>query len=222
MRKIKFIEGDFYHIYNRGVDKRSIFERTEDIARFLKIIEELNTFEPLGGIHVISSLKKDLIRGSASTNKKLVEFVAYCLNQNHYHFILRPLVDGGVQKFMHRVSTGYTMYFNEKHKRTGSLFQGRYKAVHVETNEYLLHLSAYVNLNDRVHKGLNRVWMKKFPYSSFAQYEKEGSAGVKCNTKIILEQFRSRKEYIKYTEKVLPQMLKRKEQEKLLAQIILE
>jgi len=92
------------------------------------------------------------------------------LNQNHYHFILEPLVDDGIQKFMHKLSTGYTNYFNEKYKRNGSLFQGKYKAVHINSDEYLLHLSVYVNLNYKVHRSLNKKWMENLPISSFDEY----------------------------------------------------
>jgi REP element-mobilizing transposase RayT len=216
MRKITFSREEYYHIYNRGVDKRSIFEKPQDLVRFLIIMEEFNNIELTGSVRDSSKNR------SSAPGERLVEFIAYCLNQNHYHFLIRPLVDQGIQKFMHRLSTGYTNYFNDTQKRSGSLFQGRYKAVHVETSEYLLHLSAYMNLNDRVHKDLNKAWMKKFPFSSFEQYEKEESKGVLCNTKIILEQFKSRKEYIKYCEKVLPQIIQRKEQEKLLKQLLVE
>src|SRR3989338_10441959 len=150
MRKTKFATGEFYHIYNRGVDKRNIFEDPEDFWRFLESMKEFNREDAIGSLYAINN-DKEKFRGSASKNKKLVNFVAYCLNQNHYHFILEPLVEGGIQKFMHKLSTGYTMYFNDKNKRAGSLFQGRYKSIHIDSNEYLLHLSVYVNLNDKVH-----------------------------------------------------------------------
>jgi len=77
----------------------------------------------------------------------LVEIIVYCLNPNHYHIILRQVSEGGVSKFMLKLSSGYSSYFNKKNKRSGSLFQGRFKAVHIDSNEYLLYLSAYVNKN---------------------------------------------------------------------------
>lgn len=213
MKKVLFSKDEYYHLYNRGVDKRNIFESPEDLRRFLISMKELNTSEPIGSIYE-HSFKKDKLGGSTSKSDRLVDFVAYCLNQNHFHFIVIPLVDNGVQKFMHRLGTGYTMYFNEKYKRSGSLFQGRYKAVHVESDEYLVHLSIYVNLNNRVHKNLNKPWLEKMPFSSFEQYVTGKFSGVVCDTNIVLGNFRSRKAYGIEAKKRLPDIIFRKKQEK--------
>ncbi|MBY0328827.1 transposase, partial [Patescibacteria group bacterium] len=167
MRKTIFATQEYYHIYNRGVDKRTIFEDSADLLRFLQTMKEFNTTEPRGGIYVNAFIKNKKYRNPVSM---LVTFVAYCLNQNHYHFILTPLVDNGIQKFMHKLSLGYTKYFNEKYKRSGALFQGNYKAIHIETNEYLLHLSVYINVNDRAHSNLNEKWLLFLPFSSFDEY----------------------------------------------------
>ena len=222
MRKISFAEGEYYHIYNRGVDKRSIFEDSEDITRFLQCMKDFNTVDPTGGLYARSFVKKSLLRGSTSKSKKLVEFVAYCLNQNHFHFILIPVVDGGIQKFMHRLGTGYTIFFNEKYKRSGSLFQGRYKAAHIDTDEYLVHLSIYVNLNNRAHKGLNKPWLEKLPFSSFEQYSSGKGSGVVCDTSIVLGSFRSRSAYVAEAKKRVPEIVVRKKSEKQLQQQCIE
>src|SRR3989344_5935995 len=158
MRDIKFAPHEFYHIYNRGVDKRHIFMSPTDVKRFLFCMSLFNVEDPVGSVYLdsVRKRKKLKLRSSASHKiKKLVNFIAYCLNQNHYHFILEPLVEDGIQKFMHKLSTGYTNYFNDSHERSGALFQGRYKSIHIDTNEYLLHLSVYINLNNFIHKGLN-------------------------------------------------------------------
>ncbi len=215
MRKIRFIKGEYYHIYNRGVDKRSIFKDPQDLLRFIKSMGEFNTVETFGGIYNISFQKE--LRGSTS---KLVSFIAYCLNQNHYHFILQPLVEDGIKKIMHRLSTGYTMFFNEKYNRSGSLFQGRYKAVHIETSEQLLHSSVYVNLNDQVHEGLNEVWMSELPFSSFQEYQ--GTRKGFCDTSIILNQYQDSEEYIRNAKSVLVDIQRRKQQEKTLKKMIIE
>ena len=168
MRKTVFIEKEYYHIYNRGVDKRIIFTQPKELLRFLRSIREFNITE------LIDSITEKDRRTNRKLNSrvgKLVNIIAYCLNQNHFHFILEPLVDEGVQRFMHRLSTGYTNYFNKKHKRSGALFQGRYKAKHISSNEYLLHLGVYVNLNNLVHNNLNKEWMAKLPFSSFGEYK---------------------------------------------------
>ncbi len=218
MRKTQFEIGEHYHIYNRGVDKRSIFEDKEDLLRFLQSMEEFNVVEPNGGIYS-NSFHKNKELGNRVP--KLVRFVGYCLNQNHYHFILSPIAEKGVQKFMHKLSLGYTNYFNEKYTRSGSLFQGKYKAIHIETNEYLLHLSVYVNLNDKVHKDLNREWLSKLPFSSFPEYKGGRKYGI-CNTTIVLGQYKSYIEYCRYADTVLFEIIQRKEREKSLKQLFIE
>ncbi len=207
MRYTVFEEGEFYHIYNRGVDKRNIFEDKEDLQRFLNSMEMFNTVDIIGSIYEKS--REDDKFGSLAP-KKLVNIIAYCLNQNHFHFILEPLVENGVQKFMHRISTGYTNYFNEKNDRSGSLFQGTYKAKHISSNEYLLYLGVYVNLNNMVHEGMNKLWMRELPFSSFAEYSGEQKNGI-CKKDIILDQFKSSSDFIKYSKDTLPLIRKRKE-----------
>lgn len=220
MRKnIKLIEGEYYHIYNRGVDKRTIFKDKEDVFRFLKTITEFNQVEPIGGMYVSSFKKNSNCRGSTS---KLVRFVVYCVNQNHFHFLISPLVEKGIEKFMHKLSTGYTMYFNEKYDRSGALFQGRYKKVFVETNEYLLHLSAYINMNYKVHKDLNDAWFQVLPISSIDQYIRQEFKNIFCDTSVILNQFSSKKEYEKYVKNSLLQIIKKKEIEHLPDKLLIE
>lgn len=180
-----------------------------------------NAEEPIGSVYLHSLKEKGKLRSSASHNKKLVNFIAYCLNQNHFHFILEPLVEDGIQKFMHRLSTGYTNYFNDQQKRNGSLFQGRYKAIHIDSDSYLLHLSAYINLNNRVHKSLNKKWMNDLPISSFKEYS-EKSIKSFCKKDIVLGQFNNLREYKMFCEETLPEILRRKEEEKELKYILLE
>ena len=220
MRNIKFATEEFYHIYNRGVDKRSIFMDYDDVARFFACMSIFNTKDSVGSVYEYS--REELKFGSSAPKKgKLVNFVAYCLNQNHYHFILEPLVDDGIQKFMHKLSTGYTNYFNEKYKRTGSLFQGKYKAIHINSNEYLLHLSVYVNLNYEVHKGLNKKWMQNLTISSFNEYMGKTSKSF-CTKGVVLEQFNNAKDYEHFCRTTLPEILQKKEEEKELKYMLLE
>src|SRR3989338_5941081 len=211
MRNIKFAIKEFYHIYNRGVDKRNIFMNSDDVNRFLFCMLVFNTEDPVGSIYLnfLEKKRKQKLRSSAPhKSKKLVNFVAYCLNQNHYHFILEPLVEDGVQKFMHKLSTGYTNFFNEKYKRSGSLFQGKYKAIHVSSNEYLLYLSVYVNCNYKVHRGLNKKWMSGLSISSFREYVGKVKKPF-CFKDIILEQFGSLREYENYCGSTLSIILEK-------------
>jgi len=200
MRNIKFANKEYYHVYNRGTDKRDIFLDKEDIWRFLQCLKQLNSTEIIGSFHSDSYKQRSKLRSLAP---KLVNIVAYCLNQNHFHLILEQIENDGIPKFMHRVSTSYTNYFNEKNKRSGSLFQGTYKAKHASSNEYLLHLGVYVNLNNMVHEGMNKDWMKLLPFSSFNEYLNNSTDGV-CQKEIILGQFKNSKEFSEYCFELLP------------------
>ena len=129
MRKTQFQNEYYYHIYNRGVDKRDIFMDDKDYLRFLRTMRELNNNS--------TDLQRDYEKRKLEKTKRLslgyprlslmgtpnlVSFIAYCLNSNHYHFLVKQLVEDGISKFMHKLSTGYTRYFNEKYNRSGSLF----------------------------------------------------------------------------------------------------
>ena len=147
MRKVQFVAGEYYHIYNRGVDKRSIVCDHYDANRFVQCLDVFNDTELTGSLYELS-----FAVNKKKSKKKLVNIIAYCLNPNHFHLILEQVSPNGISKFMHRISGGYSWYFNNKYKRKGALFQGVFKAKHIADNDYLLHLSAYINLNGRVHK----------------------------------------------------------------------
>ncbi len=194
-RKISFVTGEYYHVYNRGVDKRDVISDSYDANRFMQSILEFNSVEPIGSIYENSfnNLSADNQLGSRTSKlKPLVNFICYCLNPNHYHFILEQVSEQGVEKFMQRLGTGYTKYFNNRYKRSGSLFQGKFKATHINSNEYLLHLSVYVNLNDRTHTLGSPA--SKCVQSSWGEYVGETKHTI-CNKDIIFNQFKNQSEY---------------------------
>lgn len=200
MRKTDLMVGEFYHIYNRGVDRRDVFGGTYDQQRFLQSMIEFNTREPIGSLYLNSFNNAKKHRSGDS----LVDIISYCLNPNHYHFILRQRIENGISEFMKRLGGGYTKYFNSRNKRSGVLFQGKYKSIHIATNEYLLHLSAYVNLNDRVHQ-----FRRPTSQSSWDEYVGKVQEGI-CKRDVILDQFRNLKEYIEFAEEALKNILERK------------
>lgn len=215
MRKFRFINGEFYHIYNRGTDKRIIYSDPDDFERFLQSIQEFNTKKPVGSLFENSFRNKTQLGNPIA---KLVDIVSYCLNPNHYHLILRQLIDNGVSEFMRRIGTGYTQAFNIKYKRSGVLFQGKFKALHIDSNEYLLHLSAYVNLNNQVHRLGNRI-----AKSSWEEYLDENSIkNPMCRKEIILEQFKNINEYKNFAESSLQDILMQKSLSKELEKMLLE
>lgn len=218
MRKTEFAIGEFYHIYNRGVEKRDVFTSSRDISRFFQSMEMFNTLEPIGSLHENYYAKKKF-GGLASKSDKLVNFVCYCLNPNHYHFILEQVAEKGIEKFMHRLSTGYTGYFNLKYKRSGSLFQGTYKAIHIDSNEYLLHLSAYVNLNSEVHKlELGGLASK----SSWEEYLGSNKLKFCSNKEAVLGQFKNGKDYAEFARRSLDSIKERKKMQKEMEEYYLE
>ncbi len=182
MRKIQFAEGEFYHLYNRGVDKRVVFSNKEDHERFqayLYILNDAHNDKPT--LNFITKQKKNVMFESPRV-EPLVAIGVYCLMPNHFHILVTPLIENGIPKFMHKLQTAYTMYFNQKMSRTGSLFQGTYKSSHVDDDEYLRYLYAYIHLNPA--KLLTDEWRKAsaeelrqlgskilaYPYSSAGEY----------------------------------------------------
>jgi putative transposase len=212
MRTIDFAIGEHYHVWNRAVDKRNIFRSNDDLERFMLGIEQFNTPKILG----------ELRRGHrVSTDPRLVEIVAYSISQNHFHFILEQIDDRGIEKFMHKLSMGYSKYFNKKYRRSGALFEGKFKAKHIGSNEYLLHLSAYINLNNLAH-GRGHA-MSIFSKSSWDEYVSPTFVTIElCKKNIVLEQFKDIKSYRKFAEGTLAEIIKRKEQLKQLEDLDIE
>lgn len=204
LRKTSLVTGEIYHVYNRGVDKRRIVEDEFDSERFLKSMIAFNTRYP-----VLSLRNAELHYSGSTPDDPLVEIIAYCLNPNHFHLILLQVVDGGVSEFMKRLSGGYTWYFNNKYERSGSLFQGRYKSILVDTNEYLLQLSVYVTLNFRAHNYANDSADTYLVRSSWDEYSRKIKRPF-CKKEKILGQFRNKKEYVDFAERTLVEIRERK------------
>ena len=143
-RNIKLSPNEYYHIYNRGVDKRKIFSGEKDYERFLALLY-------LGNSNIAVDLKlqgrtlKEVL--NITREKTLVDICAYCLMPNHIHLLIHEKEENGISRFMQKITTAYTMYFNKKNDRTGSLFQGKFKATHADHDNYLKYLISYIHLN---------------------------------------------------------------------------
>lgn len=201
-----FASGEYYHVFNRGIDGRNIFNDEEDLDRFFKGVQEFNSVESIGSLYENEFNKK--FGRSMSKSEKLVDLVAYCLNPNHYHMIIQQTEDGGVTKFMKSIGNGYTKYLNNKLKRKGPVFQGMFGARHIDSDEYLLHLSAYVNLNDRVHQlghGTSKFVKSR---TSWAEYTKD-VLGV-CSKDIILEQIGGKDNYREMADERVEDILEKR------------
>jgi putative transposase len=148
MRKTILTTGCFYHIYNRGVDKRDIYLNKNDYFRFLISLQEFNQVSRNEYSGSRRRSKKNFAEVRPRQNSDpLVSLVAYCLMPNHFHLLVRQEKDIGISRWMQKVGTGYTIYFNLKNQRSGVLFQGAFKAKRLENDSDLMHLSRYIHLN---------------------------------------------------------------------------
>jgi len=182
LRKDPFITGEYYHIYNRGIDKRVIFKSTRDYERFIMLLYLANSHDSfrLDDILNKKSFSEVLL---LDKGEPIVSVGAWSLMTNHFHLLIRQEIDGGITKFMKKLGTGYSMYFNIKYERTGALFGGLFKSklIGVDDN-YMRHLFGYIHINpleiqfsdweDKIDKP--SVDMKKFlklyRYSSYLDY----------------------------------------------------
>ena len=173
---------EWYHCYNRGVDKRTVFEDASDYNRFLLLLFIGNSSEP---IHIANlkdrNLHAVLEDTSIERGEPLVEIGAYTLIYNHFHLILKEILKGGAALFMQKIFTAYTMYFNKKNERTGALFAGTFKSKHIDDDRYLKQVISYSHLNaaelfdPRWKDGggnLEKVkqHLVKYPYSSLPDF----------------------------------------------------
>ena len=183
------IENGYYHIYNRGVEKRLIFQDREDYTRFLYLLkiylsppEDLMKEFPLLRIYIVgNNLSSD------------IELLCFCLMPNHFHLLLHQKSKGAMTKLMRRITTAYSMYFNKRHERIGPLFQSRFKASLIEGDEYLLHLSRYIHLNP-LGRGVS---LDEFEWSSYLYYLDKRHADW-LNVKVISEYFNNSKKGFSY------------------------
>src|SRR3989344_1460391 len=184
-----YISGGIYHIYNCGVEKRDIFMDNQDYKVFLRFLKDILT-PPLDSKHISKdfTLKGSTFKGIPRQPLNLykqIELLSYCLMPNHFHLLIKQNSEKVIKQFMHSLSTRYSMYFNKKYKRVGSLFQGIYKAILVMEENYLLHLSRYIHLNPlKYTQDLTNT------YSSYSEYLGKRKTNW-LNTEIILSYFGS-------------------------------
>lgn len=141
-RKISFVVNEYYHIYNRGILKNTIFLDEEDKRRFIKLLFVCNSDKSVV-FKSIQGLPLDKI----DRGETLVDIGAYCLMPNHFHILVKEKKENGLSVFMGKLSTAYAMYFNTKYERKGKLFEGMFGSKYVDTDEYLNWVFSYIHLN---------------------------------------------------------------------------
>ena len=146
-RKIDFSISEYYHIYSRGTDKRIIFTEYHDYQRFKALLYVCNSTSPVDIAKHFREGRTFVELFEIERKDTLVDIGVYCLMPNHFHILAREKAKGGITKFMIKLLTAYAMYFNKKNERTGTLFEGKFKAKHIDSDEYLKYIFAYNHLN---------------------------------------------------------------------------
>ncbi|MFA6524070.1 MAG: transposase [Candidatus Paceibacterota bacterium] len=176
IRKISFAVDEYYHIYNRGNSKQKIFLNKGDYFHFLKLLYLCNSKRNF----VIRDIVED--EYDFDREESFVYIGTFCLMPNHFHLLIKEKEEDGISKFMQKFSTAYVMYFNTIHKRTGSLFEGKFKAEHLYNDRYLKYVFSYMHLNpvklidkDWKEIGIKNVketkkYLAEYKYSSYPEY----------------------------------------------------
>ncbi len=190
-RKIKFVPGEIYHIYTRGVEKRRVFLNDHDYFRSMLLMYLANSkdnFQLSSWIRQKYGKKgkpkiSDLYELFNSPRRDtLVSIGTYCHMPNHIHIVLKEKEEGGITKFMSKYLTSLSMYFNVKNKRSGSLFTHPFRAKHVDNDRYLKYLFAYIPLNpvkliepnwkkeEINHLEKTKIYLENYKYSSYPDH----------------------------------------------------
>ena len=224
MRKTNFAPGNIYHVYNRGNDGRSIFNEERDRWRFLQGLGLFNNekfshqilwnLENRGQGANMKTLK-NFLDEKRESNEPLVKIMTDCLMPNHFHLILEEVKERGISNFMHKLGTGYTSFFNKKYGKSGGLFQGRFKARHIDNDLYLQYLLVYINIinpGQLIEPGLKEDGIKdigaimkfaaKYKWSTNPEYLQTRNSFI-IDKGILGEIFSDPEEYKSFAEMVL-------------------
>lgn len=201
MRKIIFANNEIYHIFNRSIEQRPVFTHKKEYNRALTTLDFYRFKNPpsrLSKALLLENQKREeFFLRLKREGKKLVEIISYCLMPNHFHFLLKQKANNGIPKFASNFSNSYTRYFNTKHKRIGPLFQGIFKAVRIENDEQLIHVSRYIHLNPVVSFIIKEELLDPYPWSSLPEYLGRQKEEI-CNKEIVLGLFPSKEKYRKF------------------------
>ena len=196
-RKHNFCNGYYYHIYNRGSNRQTIFNEPDDYYRFYcasSFYRFQNLPLKLSSFIRLKSEESSLIAESTfRTHNQKVSLLCYSFMLNHFHLLISQHIAGGISNYLHDLTDSYTHYFNMKYERSGSLFQGRFKSVLIKSDEQLLHLSRYIHLNPVTSGILSFEQLESYPWTSLPEYLKSVQ-GI-CEKKLILKHFSSEIQY---------------------------
>jgi putative transposase len=176
--RIPIIAGEIYHVFNRSIARQPIFKTQKDYLRAFELIQYYSYVNPPLRYSQYShynrlpiETKEIYFKELQQKSKKQIEIFAYCLMPNHFHFLLKGLSTTGISSFISNLQNGYAKYFNLRHERTGSLFQSRFKAIRIETDEQFVHVARYIHLNPITSYVLREISeLETYEWSSFSEY----------------------------------------------------
>lgn len=215
MRKEEFVLEEYYHIYSRTILNIPEFEDFENALKLSQAFLLANSTESTKAFECFRNSKNTNWRKSveiAWRGDKLVDVLAYAIMPDHYHLLVKEKQENGVSNFLQKCNTSIAKYINTKKERRGSLFEGPFKAKHIDSNNYLLHLSLYIHLNPldfidskNWREGGLKNWTSKkkkllaYPWSSLKSFLYEDYEDwILSGTEIIRDQFKDRKDYEKF------------------------
>lgn len=212
MRKEQFVNGHYYHVFNRGVDRRILFLDRYDYERFYESIYLFNdsNYRHEGGRITRKLDRLARLLETGLDRKPLVRIVAYCFLPNHFHVFLEQLQENGIQTFFHRLQMGYAHYFNLRHRRSGGLFENPFQAVLIEDEAHFQHLSRYIHLNAldtspiKWREGEVTDWniaedaLDRYPWSSHHVYLGHDEEYPVVDREIVTRLFSSPDDYLKF------------------------
>lgn len=199
-RKVVLANDEIYHVVNRGIAQATIFKVSRDYQRVLDVIDFYRYYKPsLSFSHYkrLPKEEKQKFYENLKKNKLLIKILAFCLMPNHCHFLLKQNQDKGISSFMRNFQNSYARYFNTKYKRAGGLFQSMFKAIRIEADEQLLHVSRYIHLNPVTAYLTEIESLESYPWSSFSAYLTE-SARSFVDSEVVLSQFKTKSAYKKF------------------------
>ncbi|MEF3279915.1 MAG: transposase [Elusimicrobiota bacterium] len=161
IRKDKLVNGMFYHVYNKSISGYVIFNNPMEYSRFI----ELMKYYRFSNVERKFSIRSDF---EVKDNSKKVDIISYCIMPTHYHMILLQKEEKGIERFISSLQKSYALYFNQKHKRKGPLWESRFKNVLIDDNNVFIHLTRYVHLNPVTAGIVNNL--EDWEYSSYKQY----------------------------------------------------
>ncbi|MCR4305988.1 MAG: transposase [Candidatus Daviesbacteria bacterium] len=197
IRKLVFRDGEIYHVFNRGMDRRTTFTEKREFERMQKLIRFYRHKDiPIRFSKVIQQPEdtREKILGALYQGEKVVDILSYCLMPNHFHFLLKQKTEKGIPSFISNITNAYTKYFNTKHERTGPLLEGVFKAVHIESDEQLVHVSRYIHLNPVVSGVIAENELENYQWASYPEYLSLSNMEI-SQKDLILDMFKTVKVY---------------------------